>query len=112
MSRRCASLLFVIALAACAAAGSDTRGTAQLADAALPPDVHLTWDKTWIQSLNAKRARVSLDGIWRFTPAVGGAPPEPGWGYIKVPGDWLAHPNQPRVSSRHARRSSHRGVFY
>src|SRR5713101_4793947 len=130
MSRRCALLLFVIALAAHAAAGAPVRNPgfyfqgnllpqgefenpnantgraegfdipnnqtvtppmralAPLADATLPPGVHLNWDQTSIQPLNAKWAQLSLDGIWRFAPAAGGPPPQAGWGYIKVPGDW------------------------
>jgi beta-galactosidase len=93
MSRRCAPLLFVIALAAIAAASVPAE--APLADAALQPDVHLNWDQTSIQSLNAKRAQLSLDVIWRFTPAAGGPLPEAGWGYIRVPGDRQDHPNRP-----------------
>ena len=40
--------------------------------------------------MNAKRAQVSLDGIWRFIPAAEGTaePPKVGWAYIKVPGSW------------------------
>src|SRR5438094_7752191 len=109
MRRRCALLLFVIALAAHAVAGPPAvpvrnsgltvtpyvRAPAQLADAALPPGVNLNWDKISIRPLNAKRAQLPLDGPWRFTPAAGGPPPALGWGYIKVPGDWQAHPNGP-----------------
>jgi beta-galactosidase len=62
----------------------------QIADAVLPAGTAQDWDKTRVQTLNAKRARVSLDGLWRFTPAAEGAaePPKLGWAYIKVPGDW------------------------
>ena len=41
----------------------------KLADAALPAGMSLGWDKTNVKALNAKRAQVSLDGIWRFIPA-------------------------------------------
>jgi beta-galactosidase len=63
-----------------------------LADAVLPAGMTLGWDKTSVAAVNAKRARVSLDGIWRFAPADEGPsrPPELGWAYIKVPGDWQA----------------------
>ena len=65
-------------------------GPSKLADAVLPEGMALDWDKTSAKMLNAKRAQISLDGIWRFTPAPEGAP-QPrklGWAYIKVPGDW------------------------
>ena len=55
----------------------------------------LNWDKSTIQPLNAKRAQVSLDGTLALH-ARRGRPPSPiGVGYIKVPGDWQAHPDQP-----------------
>ena len=38
----------------------------QLADAVLPAGVTLNWDKTNAVTVNASRAKVSLDGIWRF----------------------------------------------
>ncbi len=62
----------------------------QLADAELPPGVALGWDKADVRTINAKREQVSLDGIWRFTPAAEGVadPPKLGWAYIKVPGSW------------------------
>ena len=64
--------------------------TTQLADAELPTGLTLNWDKTSITTVNAKRAQVSLDGIWHFIPAAEGAaePPKMGWAYIKVPGSW------------------------
>ncbi len=64
--------------------------TTQLADAELPAGMTLNWDKTSILTVNAKRAQVSLAGIWRFIPAAEGTaePPKLGWAYIKVPGSW------------------------
>ena len=64
--------------------------TTQLADAELPAGVSLNWDKTSIITVNAKRAQVSLDGIWHFIPAAEGTaePAKVGWAYIKVPGSW------------------------
>ncbi len=61
-----------------------------LADAVLPTGISLDWDKTNVQAVSARRAQAMLDGIWRFVPAPEAAatPPKPGWGYIKVPGDW------------------------
>ena len=104
----------------------------QLGDAVLPPGISLNWDKADVHTVNAKRAQVSLDGVWRFVPAAtlgaglptspkpptGGLhdsrdltvgsgagsgaprttgaanPPELGWGYLKVPGDWQSHSNK------------------
>jgi beta-galactosidase len=63
-------------------------------DAVLPAGMALNWDRADVETVNARRARISLDGIWRFTPATDGAaePPKVGWAYIKVPGDWQARP--------------------
>ena len=68
-----------------------------LGDAVLPAGVTLDWDKTRVETVSAKRAQVSLDGIWRFVPAAEAAadPPKLGWAYIKVPGDWQIHPGKP-----------------
>ena len=41
----------------------------QLADAVLPAGISLNWDKADVHTVNAKRAQVSLDGVWRFVPA-------------------------------------------
>src|SRR5262249_7154078 len=48
-----------------------------LGDGVLPEGVTLDWDKTSVKTLNAKRAQVSLDGVWRFTPAAEGAAEPP-----------------------------------
>jgi beta-galactosidase len=68
----------------------------QPGDAALPAGVVLNWDRTDIKTVNAKRAQVSLDGVWRFAPAAEGAaePPKVGWAYIRVPGDWQVRPGK------------------
>ena len=34
----------------------------------LPPGIALDWDKTSIETVNARRAQISLDGNWRFVP--------------------------------------------
>ncbi len=62
----------------------------RLADAKLPAGMTLDWDKMTLVTVNAKRAQVSLNGIWRFIPATEGTaePPKVGWAYIKVPGSW------------------------
>ncbi len=71
--------------------------TTGLADAQLPPGISLNWDSASVKTLNPKRAQVSLDGTWRFIPAADASaiPAKLGWSYIKVPGDWLNHANQP-----------------
>jgi beta-galactosidase len=67
-----------------------------LGDAMLPAGMKPDWDKTRVKTVNARRAEVSLDGIWQFTPAGEAAkPPKLGWGYIKVPGDWQIHRDKP-----------------
>ena len=69
----------------------------QTGDAVLPAGIALNWDKAKVKAVNAKCAEVSLDGIWRFTPATEGTaePPKRGWAYIKVPGEWQIHPGKP-----------------
>ncbi len=64
--------------------------TTQLTDAVLSAGTSLNWDKTSVTTVNAKRAQVSLAGLWRFMPAAEGAaePAKLGWAYIKVPGNW------------------------
>ncbi len=71
-------------------APQDTGAKTESADAILPTGVSLDWDKTSIVTVNAKRVRASLDGIWRFIPATEGAaePDRIGWAFIKVPGSW------------------------
>jgi len=55
---------------------------------------------TKVTPVNAKRAQVSLDGIWRFIPTVAGkgGPPKLGWGSIKVPGSWASRRGGSRSS--------------
>ena len=68
----------------------------QLADAVMPAGINLNWDKASVITVNAKRAQVSLDGIWRFIPAAEGTaePAKLGWAYIKVPGNWQNSPGK------------------
>lgn len=67
-----------------------TLAETQSADAVLPAGVSTNWRVTNIVTVNAKRSQVSLDGLWRFKPAIAGetAPPQAGRAYIKVPGSW------------------------
>jgi hypothetical protein len=70
----------------------------QLSDAVLPDGITLDWDKLSVKTVtvNAKRTQVALDGVWRFIPAGESTaePPQVGWAYIKVPGDWQIHPDK------------------
>ncbi len=72
----------------------------QSADAVLPAGMSLNWGKTSVVTVNTKRSRVSLDGIWRFTPAVAGnaGPPKVGWAYINVPGNWGSRRGEAKTS--------------
>jgi beta-galactosidase len=61
-------------------------------DAPLPSGVTLDWGKETVTAESPARARISLNGLWRFLPAhdaeTAKAPPAQGWGYARVPGDW------------------------
>jgi beta-galactosidase len=61
-----------------------------LEDAVLPAGIELGWDKANVETVNARRAQICLDGIWRFIPAAEAAtePPKLGWAYIRVPASW------------------------
>src|SRR5208337_1578309 len=63
--------------------------------------------ETKVIPVNAKRAQVSLAGIWSFIPAVSGkgSPPKMGWGYIKVSGSWASRRGRSRSSNLVARGS-------
>ncbi len=65
----------------------------QVGDAVLPAEMKLDWDQTNVTALNSKREQISLNGIWQFIPAAEAEvkPPQQGWAYIKVPGDWQKH---------------------
>ncbi|MGH9448006.1 MAG: hypothetical protein ACRD3O_20130, partial [Terriglobia bacterium] len=64
--------------------------------------------------INAKRAQVTLDGIWRFIPALGGegGPPAVGWGHIKVPGSWATRRGRDRSYGLVARGSGPQWEHY
>ena len=66
------------------------------ADALLPGGVKLNWDAMNVVTVNAKRSRALLDGLWHFMPAVAGetAPPKLGWGFINVPDSWAARQDE------------------
>jgi beta-galactosidase len=68
----------------------------RLEDAVLPAGRALGWDNASVKTVNAKRARISLDSIWRFTPAIEAEadPPKVGWAYINVPGNWQVRPGR------------------
>ena len=61
-------------------------------DATWPATVKTTWGNETVELQSPKRARVNLNGAWKFSPAQSGAqsnqaPPQ-GWGYMTVPGNW------------------------
>lgn len=66
------------------------------ADAELPAGMTLDWDSLTVTHLNPKRAEARLEGVWRFVPAMdeASAPPQTGWGFIKVPGSWQPSRNR------------------
>jgi beta-galactosidase len=74
------------------AAGA-TMDTEPAADAPWPSGVKARWGDEVVQVQSPKRARMSLNGVWRFSPALSGGTqantaPQKGWGYIQVPGNW------------------------
>jgi hypothetical protein len=54
-----------------------------------------TWGNEPVNVQSSKRANVSLNGAWKFSPALTGAQsnqaPQQGWGYMAVPGNWRRH---------------------
>jgi beta-galactosidase len=53
-----------------------------------------TWGTEPVEVRSSKRARVNLNGAWKFSPPVNGqanVAPEKGWGYLGVPGNWRRH---------------------
>ena len=63
------------------------------ADAPWPSGVKTKWGDETVQVRSPRRARVSLNGAWRFSPAVSNKEksnqaPQKGWGYMQVPGSW------------------------
>ncbi len=62
------------------------------ADAAPPAGERLTWGEEPVEGEGPQRARICLNGLWRFMPATGvaeNAPIDKGWGLMRVPGSWL-----------------------
>jgi beta-galactosidase len=67
--------------------------TVAAVDAAWPASARVAWGSEQVAVQNTKRASMSLNGPWRFSPAQAvrgqaNTAPEKGWGYIQVPGDW------------------------
>jgi beta-galactosidase len=84
-----------------------TAVSTHLADAMLPEGIELGWDKTNIETINAKREQISLGGIWLFIPVADAAePPKLGWAYIRVPGSWQSGRTPRENRSRRGRRSA------
>jgi beta-galactosidase len=66
---------------------------APAADAPWPSSAKVKWGNEANDVQSAKRARISLNGAWKFSPAQSNstssnATPTEGWGYIQVPGSW------------------------
>ncbi|HZH07996.1 MAG TPA: hypothetical protein VEY69_15100, partial [Lautropia sp.] len=66
------------------------------ADAPWPASQKVAWGDEPVEVHSAKRASVNLNGAWKFSPAKSVAgqantPPEKGWGYLGVPGNWRRH---------------------
>jgi len=65
-------------------------------DAPWPATEKVAWGSEPVDVQSSKRARVSLNGAWKFSPpqSVSGqanTAPEKGWGYMAVPGNWRRH---------------------
>lgn len=90
-----------VALAGATLLSPSALADSQSADAALPAGMRLNWDQTSVETVNTKRSRVSLDGVWRFAPAVAGevTPPKAGWGYLNVPGSWAVREEENRSAN-------------
>jgi beta-galactosidase len=63
------------------------------ADAPWPATAKVpAWGTEPVKVRSSKRARVSLNGAWKFSPHTGSGQanvaPEKGWGYMPVPGNW------------------------
>ncbi|MDQ3813958.1 MAG: beta-galactosidase [Armatimonadota bacterium] len=59
-------------------------------DAPLPAGAKGTFEQA--ETISATRARLALNGLWRFLPDQAGTGreiPERGWGWMPVPGNWL-----------------------
>ncbi|HEX8833143.1 MAG TPA: glycoside hydrolase family 2 TIM barrel-domain containing protein, partial [Abditibacteriaceae bacterium] len=62
-------------------------------DAPWPATQKVAWGAEPVEVQSSKRARVSLNGAWKFSPPVSvtgqaNTAPEKGWGYMAVPGNW------------------------
>src|SRR4028118_1180518 len=66
------------------------------ADSPWPSTDKIAWGAEPVQVESSKRARVSLNGAWKFSPAQAvqgqaNTAPQKGWGYMAVPGNWRRH---------------------
>jgi hypothetical protein len=62
-------------------------------DAPWPASAKVLWGSEPVDVLSSKRARINLNGAWKFSPAQSGSgqantAPKAGWGYMPVPGNW------------------------
>ncbi len=65
-------------------------------DAPWPATQKVAWGGEPVEVQSSKRARVNLNGGWKFSPAQSVAgqtntAPKQGWGYMAVPGNWRRH---------------------
>ncbi len=65
-------------------------------DAPWPDTAKVKWGSEPVQVMSPKRAKINLNGPWKFSPAKNAAGstnivPEKGWGYLGVPGNWRRH---------------------
>jgi beta-galactosidase len=65
-------------------------------DAPWPATQKVAWGAEPVEVQSSKRARISLNGAWKFSPPVSvsdqaNTAPEKGWGYMAVPGNWRRH---------------------
>ena len=76
MSRACVFFLFLVLAAA--------------QSVKLPDGVEAVWDvKKAAHESTPTRERISINGLWRWQPAVSAAAvPAGGWGYLRVPESW------------------------
>lgn len=66
--------------------------TPSAVDAPWPTQSQVAWGAESVQVESAYRARIRLNGAWKFSPVRGGGQaniaPEKGWGFMAVPGNW------------------------
>jgi beta-galactosidase len=87
---RAKAALALLIIAASVFAPLSVQAQTPATDAPLPANQTLTWGAETVTQTSPTRGQFSLNGLWRFIPALGDAArdPQSGWGYIRVPGNW------------------------